>query len=102
MESRTVLGVVIFTHRQGQAACVECVRRCLQLCSNAWELGLPWRQQDFQAWLIHLMIWRRIALQFTVVTAANLPPKPVLAVHTGNVRRQIKLEAGSVSSLSCA
>ena len=32
-------------------------------------------------------------LQFTVVTAANLPPKPVLAVHAGNIRRQIKLEA---------
>eukprot|EP00439_Symbiodinium_sp_Y106_P023293 s6219_g2.t2 len=31
-------------------------------------------------------------MEFTVVTAANLPPKPVLAVHTGNVRRQIKLE----------
>ena len=35
-------------------------------------------------------------LQFTVVSAANLPPKPVLAVHAGDVRRQIKLEAGCV------
>ncbi|CAE7453078.1 unnamed protein product [Symbiodinium natans] len=31
-------------------------------------------------------------MEFTVVTAANLPPKPVLAIHVGNVRRQIKLE----------
>ena len=41
---------------------------------------------------VHLQ--QRLAmLQFTVVTAANLPPKPVLAIHVGNVRRQIKLEA---------
>lgn len=31
-------------------------------------------------------------MEFTVVSAANLPPKPVLAVHAGDVRRQIKLE----------
>ena len=33
--------------------------------------------------------------QFTVVTTSNLPPKPILAVHAGSVRRQMKLEVGS-------
>ena len=33
------------------------------------------------------------ALQFTVVTTSNAPPKPILAVHTGSVCRQMKLEA---------
>mmetsp|Transcript_42513 Transcript_42513/g.92384 ORF Transcript_42513/g.92384 Transcript_42513/m.92384 type:complete len:343 (+) Transcript_42513:62-1090(+) len=31
-------------------------------------------------------------MEFTVVTASNLPPKPILAVHAGSVRRQMKLE----------
>ena len=35
------------------------------------------------------------APQFTVVTTSNLPPKPILAVHAGSVRRQMKLEVGS-------
>ena len=33
--------------------------------------------------------------QFTVVTTSNLPPKPILAVHAGSVRRQMKLEVAS-------
>lgn len=32
------------------------------------------------------------ALEFICLDAANLPPKPVLAVKTGTVRRQVKLE----------
>lgn len=31
-------------------------------------------------------------MEFTVVNASNLPPKPILAVHAGSVRRQMKLE----------
>jgi len=31
-------------------------------------------------------------MEFTVLDAFNVPPKPVLAVHTGTVRRQVKLE----------
>eukprot|EP00434_Breviolum_minutum_P013689 symbB.v1.2.012068.t1/scaffold825.1/size159525/9 len=31
-------------------------------------------------------------MEFTVVTTSNLPPKPILAVHAGSVRRQMKLE----------
>eukprot|EP00930_Biecheleria_cincta_P092910 TRINITY_DN8299_c0_g1_i3.p1 TRINITY_DN8299_c0_g1~~TRINITY_DN8299_c0_g1_i3.p1 ORF type:complete len:208 (+),score=42.95 TRINITY_DN8299_c0_g1_i3:59-625(+) len=32
------------------------------------------------------------ALEFICLEAKNLPPKPVLAVKTGSVRRQVKLE----------
>eukprot|EP00437_Effrenium_voratum_P002447 CAMPEP_0181439578 /NCGR_PEP_ID=MMETSP1110-20121109/22503_1 /TAXON_ID=174948 /ORGANISM="Symbiodinium sp., Strain CCMP421" /LENGTH=303 /DNA_ID=CAMNT_0023563313 /DNA_START=37 /DNA_END=948 /DNA_ORIENTATION=+ len=31
-------------------------------------------------------------MEFTVVTTSNAPPKPILAVHTGSVCRQMKLE----------
>ena len=31
--------------------------------------------------------------EITVVTASNVPPKPIIAVHAGGVRRQMKLEA---------
>lgn len=35
---------------------------------------------------------RKSAMEFTILDAFNVPPKPVLAVHTGTVRRQVKLE----------
>ncbi|CAK9031498.1 unnamed protein product, partial [Durusdinium trenchii] len=31
-------------------------------------------------------------MEITVVTASNVPPKPIIAVHAGGVRRQMKLE----------
>ena len=53
----------------------KCIRKAAK---SLWGLGSSARSAD---------------MEVTVVTASNAPPKPIIAVHAGNVRRQMKLEA---------